>query len=64
MLGNFHACLPSDDFLTLKAHITNAVQQMIDFATSFLVFNKNIMPYLLFLKKQQNLKLSSAANYM
>ena len=23
----------------------------------------NIMPYLLFLKKQQNLKLSSAANY-
>ena len=28
----------------------------------FAIF-ENIMPYLLFLKKQQNFKLSSAANY-
>ena len=27
-------------------------------------FSKNIMPYLLFLKKQQHLKFPSAANYM
>ena len=46
-------------------------QQTSDFATSFLIFEKNkvwydmvwnIIPYLLFLKKQQNLKLSSDAN--
>ena len=37
-----------------------------NFAISLLVFGKNkvyFMPFLLFLKKQQNLKLLSAANY-
>ena len=55
--------------LTLKAPITTAADDK--FCNIFPSFQQkssrrfswNIMPYLLFLKKQQNLKLSSAANY-
>ena len=51
------------------------LQQMTNFVRYFLIFERNkeyfvrivclqnIMPYLLFLKKRQNFKLSSAANY-
>ena len=41
------------DILTLKAPITTARRR----------FSWNIMPYWLLLKKRQNMKLSSAANY-
>ena len=61
-------------YLNLKCQ--SRLQQTTNFATTFLILNKNkawycmrivcfswnIMPYLLFLKKRQNLKLSSAAN--
>ena len=56
--------------LIFKAPIVTAADDK--FGTSFPIFGKNkasrwfswnIMPYLLFLKKQQNLQLSSAANY-
>ena len=52
--------------LTLNAPITTAEDDT--FCDIFPNFQKyrltvDIMPYLLFLKKQHNLKLSSAANY-
>ena len=58
------------DSKTLKRQ--SRLQQTTNFATSFVIFTKNdtswefllnIMPYLLFLKKEQILKLSAAANY-